>query len=683
MPVTVTVRVPVPMYASIGTQMPVGPDWSYEQKYDGMRVVALASAKAARLVTRNGREKSAQFPEIASALRAMSRRARRTLIVDGEIVALKRGRPAAFQALQPRMQLKDPDAIREQSESTPSALVMFDLLRDGRTDLTGRPWRERRQRLEQLPLGHDPRIRISESSSNGRRMLAAAKRRGWEGVIAKQANAPYLPGVRSGSWLKLKLQHRAEFVVGGYTEPRRSREALGALLLGYFDESARFCYVGHMGGGFTRTSLHDMLERLKPLERRQPPFANPVKTNEPAHWVEPRVVVEVKFAEWTADGKLRQPIFLGVRDDKNARDVGRERESFQEWTQGIVDMAARPKSSRRSTKQRRGSTARRQVSVKAARNPILRQLEDIEKAGGDGAIDFGRGKTLRVTSLGKLYFPETGVTKGELMRYYASIASVILPAIKDRPLVLKRYPDGIDGPSFFQQNAGEVPEHVRTARVVTEAGTSATRIIGGDLLTLLYTVQIGTIAVHAWQTRVGHLKHADTSTVDLDPGDDVPFRDVVALAARIRKLLTVHKLEAGLKTSGSSGLHIVLPLPPRTPFSDAGTIAATIAQRIVESNPDRATLERGIRDRPAGTIYVDAQQNAEGKSVVAAYSVRARSEATVSAPIAWTELRAGLTLERFTLETMPMRLRRVGDLWSAAIKRRNSRRALDGLLGGL
>jgi bifunctional non-homologous end joining protein LigD len=346
-------------------------------------------------------------------------------------------------------------------------------------------------------------------------------------------------------------------------------------------------------------------------------------------------------------------------------------------------MVVRAKGSPRSASKRRRGAAGRRTPLASSANSIVRQLDAIRSGGGDGALDFGRGRTLRVSSLDKVYFREAGITKGELMRYYAAIAPAILPVIRDRPLILKRYPSGVDGPSFFQQNAGDVPEHVRTARVSTGSGGSAVRIIGGDLLTLLYTVQIGTIAVHTWQARLGHLEFADTSTIDLDPGEGVAFREVVALAARIGKVLREHKLEAGIKTSGSSGLHIVLPLPPRTSFAESSGIASLIARRIVESNPTRATLERTVKDRPSGTIYVDAQQNAEGKSVVAAYSVRARPKATVSAPIAWTELRAGLRLEQFTLETTPVRLRRTGEMWSVAMKRRNSRRALDALLGGL
>jgi bifunctional non-homologous end joining protein LigD len=324
---------------------------------------------------------------------------------------------------------------------------------------------------------------------------------------------------------------------------------------------------------------------------------------------------------------------------------------------------------------------RRRPNVPGLAGAIIRQLDDIQASGGDGALEFGRGKSLHVSSLDKLYFPDDGITKGDVMRYYAGVSPMLLPIIKDRPLVLKRFPDGIDGQSFFQQNAGaHVPKGVRVARLATAEGDRAARIIGGDLLTLLYTVQIGTIAVHAWQARLETHDSADSATIDLDPGRGVPFSSVVTLAKQIKVELDKVELQSAIKTSGSRGLHIALPLPPKTAFEDATRVAELIAERVVEEHPDRATTERSIKARPAGTIYVDAQQNAEGKSVVAAYSVRERSGAPVSAPLDWRELRATLRLEAFTVETMPARLRRVGDLWGAAMKRRNSQRAIDRVL---
>ncbi len=313
---------------------------------------------------------------------------------------------------------------------------------------------------------------------------------------------------------------------------------------------------------------------------------------------------------------------------------------------------------------------------------VVRQLRAIEKKGGDGDVELARGKQLHVSSLDKVYFPKAGYTKGDVMRYYATVAPALLPIIKDRPLVLKRYPEGIGGFSFFQQNAGEhLPAGVRTATVGTGRGR-AERLVGGDLATLLYTVQIGTIAVHPWQSRTRTHQYADTTTIDLDPGDDVKFSAVVTLAKLIKAELDKLALKAAIKTSGSSGLHIVLPLPPKTAYEDAAALAELIAARVEEEHPDRATTERSIKARPAGTIYVDAQQNAEGKSVVAAYSVRERPMGTVSAPLDWRELRATLRLEAFTMETMPGRLRKVGDLWGAAMARRNTRRAIERALNG-
>ena len=332
------------MYATLGHAIPRGGGWTYEPKYDGMRVVADISARRVRLVTRNGKEKQPQFPEVVAALRSLGSRIGHRVVLDGEIVARRRrsraGAPAAseFQPLQARMHLKDTREIARLSVEAPATLVVFDALRDGRATLTSWPWRERRARLESLfaDAPDEPTLRIGETSARGATMLARARRAGWEGIIAKRTEARYQPGARSDDWLKLKLQFRAEFVVGGFTEPRNSRPYLGALLLGAHDVSGRLVYVGHMGGGFDREGLRTMRDRLDKIERKASPFAVAPRTNEPAHWVAPKVVVEVKFAEWTSDGRLRQPIYLGVRDDKAARDVTIEGVSMQRWGTGEI-----------------------------------------------------------------------------------------------------------------------------------------------------------------------------------------------------------------------------------------------------------------------------------------------------------------------------------------------------------
>jgi bifunctional non-homologous end joining protein LigD len=322
------------MYATIGTEVPAGTGWSFEPKYDGMRALAFVTPTRIRLMTRNGKDKAKQFPEVTTALGKLARRLGRRCILDGEVVALERNRPGHFQALQGRFHLKKGTDIEVARQDAPAAIVFFDLLADDDEILLNEPFTTRRDRLERVLNRPPDGIRISESSPNGARMLERARKGGWEGVIAKRDAAPYVPGARSRDWLKLKLQHRAEFVVGGYTEPRRTRLYLGAILLGYFDRKGQLQYVGHTGGGFNRESLKDMYERLNRLEQRASPFANMPRTNEPAHWVRPKIVVEVKFAEWTSDARLRQPIFLGIRDDKDARDVHLERESIQRLARG-------------------------------------------------------------------------------------------------------------------------------------------------------------------------------------------------------------------------------------------------------------------------------------------------------------------------------------------------------------
>src|ERR1051325_1841121 len=318
-----------PMLASVGSTVPSGKDWIFEPKYDGIRIIGYAVSGLAALYSRNALDKTQQFPEIAEALSALAKKRRRPLVVDGEVVALHGGRPARFQELQGRMHVTDMGAIAGHREASPAALMVFDLLMDGDEPLVNEPWTARRARLEAAMDGAAGGLRLSPYRRDGDKMLAEARAKGWEGIMAKLASAPYRPGERSRDWLKLKIEQRQEFVVGGYTEPRRSRQFLGAILLGYYPslrsgQAQKLIYAGHTGGGFSGASLTDMYQRLRPLETDECPFEARPKTNETAHWVKPRVVVEVKFNEWTADGKLRQPIFVGVRDDKPAKSVVRE-----------------------------------------------------------------------------------------------------------------------------------------------------------------------------------------------------------------------------------------------------------------------------------------------------------------------------------------------------------------------
>ncbi len=682
-----------PMLATLADSVPKGEGWTFEPKYDGIRVLAYVTPAAARehavmLVTRNLKDKSKQFPEVVEALGRLAAQVRHPIVLDGEIVAVDDdGTPVRFQALQSRMHVTKRDEIAGHATDTPSSFYAFDLLLDGDNVLVQEPWSTRRARLEKVLRNRTtPRLRLTESIPNdGERMIAQAREHGWEGIIAKRMTARYEPGVRSRSWLKLKVEWRQEFVVGGWTEPRNSRQHLGALLLGYYDGD-RFVYVGHTGGGMDGESLRDMAERLTPLERPTSPFDERVKTNERAHWVEPEVVVEVKFSQWTDDGKLRHPIFLGVRDDKDPRDVRLEARSVQGEadyrlrtadTHLQSDSGPQPKAARR-----RGSAVRptrvRRVPAQSAET-VVEQFEQIE---GDGVLTID-GASLEVSNLKKVFFPEDGYTKGDLMRYYARMAPFVLPVMADRPLVLKRYPNGIHGKAFYQQRApDDAPNGVRVETIRNDDGEEQARIIGGDLLTLLWTVQLGAISVDPWLSRVQSCDDADFAIIDLDPGPDASFRRVVDVARWTKEELDELGLRAAVKTSGATGMHVCLPLPAGSSYETAQTLAQLVASRVAARHPDEATLERSVKARPADAVYVDYLQNIRGKTVAGAYALRARRGAAVSTPLEWAELTGQLDPLGFTIDSIPERVARIGDLWALATRQPNTLATLQRIAEG-
>jgi bifunctional non-homologous end joining protein LigD len=673
-----------PMYCSIGTEIP-GDGWTFEPKYDGIRVLTFATATEVKLITRNGKNKAQQFPEIVASLKKLVVQTKRSLVLDGEIVALIDGEPGRFQELQSRMHVKESHMIQRNTSSRPAALILFDILVDGEDVLLRDPWTERRARLEKrIGKRVTSQLRITESiEGNGKKMLAKARREGWEGIIAKRMDSRYEPGNRSRNWLKLKIEFREEFVVGGYTEPRNTREHIGAVLLGYFDKG-RFIYVGHTGGGFTRKSLEDMYGLLKPIERKTSPFEETPKTNEKAHWVKPQIVVEVKFSEWTADRRLRQPIFLGVRDDKNAKDVEIEPPSVQKKVTANGKVAKRGERSIIPARQKNVAripaatrTARKSAGSRVDAESLTGQLTAIEARRGAGTLDFGRGKTLKISNLDKVFFPKGKYTKGDVMRFYVRIADFILPTMQDRPLVLKRFPNGIDGESFYQQKASDTtPPEVRVEEITTDGGDKQPRIIGGDLLTLLYTIQLGAISVDPWHSRVQTLEYADYTIIDLDPGARANFGRVMQVARWAKEVIDSFGLNAGIKTSGSTGLHVYLPLPPKTPNEAATLVAQMIATKVADAHPKEATIERFVKARGAATVYVDYLQNIQGKTVAGPYSVRAKPGATVSTPLRWTELTEELDPRDFTLGNAADRFEKTGDIWSEAMRKKNSLRAL-------
>ncbi len=643
----------LPMLASSGGGQPGGDGWTYEPKYDGIRVLAFAGRDTVALVTRNGNDKARQFPEVVSALRELRGELGREIVLDGELVGVRGGEVMRFESLQGRMHLSGERDIHTASDAQQAALVAFDILLDGTRALLRESWSERREALEGVLDGVDSGlIRLGESSEDADAMMARARAGGWEGLVAKRTDSTYTPGKRAKEWVKLKLENRQEFVVGGWTEPRNSRQHVGALLLGYYDADGRFIYAGHTGTGFDRKTLAEAIRRLKPLERKTAPFSETPATNEKAHWTTPRVVVEVRFNEWTSKGILRQPVFLGFRDDKDARSVVREPDATSAAAGlGGGEVAPGPRQSN---------------------NAVVERLLTAERSGGDGTVSLGRGEQLAFSNLGKVYFParRDPLTKGDLARYYAETARFILPWMKDRPLVLRRFPGGIEGQAFYQQTPdADVPAGVRVETIVEPDGDHKRRLVGGDLATLLYTVQLGAISYDPWHSRVQSLELADYTILDLDPGEGTSFRTVVEVAKLVKEELDRHGLHGALKTSGSTGLHVYLPLPPRTALETATLLAQFIATRVAARAPKVATVERMVKRRPRGTVYVDYLQNILGKTVAGVYAVRARPGATVSTPLAWDELDDSLDPRAFTIRTVPERLAERGDLWGPAMKR--------------
>jgi bifunctional non-homologous end joining protein LigD len=659
-----------PMLARSSQEVPKGDDWTFEPKWDGIRVLVFAAADGAALITRNGNDKRAQFPEVADALTALARELETPFIADGELVARRDGQIVRFESLQARMHLTARSRIARLAEQEPAALVLFDLLMRGDEALLQKPWKERRNALEAL-LGDNQNdtIRLGETSADSEAIVRQARAAGWEGVIAKRTEAPYQPGTRSRDWLKLKLENRQEFVVGGWTEPRNTREYLGALLLGYYDAAQRLVYAGHTGTGFSREALRDLYRRLSRLERKTCPFENPPKTNEKAHWTTPKMVVEVRFNEWTSKGLLRQPVFVGVREDKNPREVVREPAGLAEEDAGEPETAGEEPQKSATTRPAVRATGTSELPS----NDLVNQLQRVEAEGGNGSIRTGRGRQLEVTNLRKLFFPARKLSKGDLLRYYATLAEHILPQMRDRPLVLKRYPDGVRGKAFYQQSPPEsVPDGVRVEVLEDEKGDEQRRFVGGDLTTLLYTIQLGAISYDPWHSRVGQLQSADYSILDLDPGPGASFRTVIEVARQVKQELDRVGFQAALKTSGASGLHVYLPLPAGTPLDAARLAAEIIATRVASRHPRIATVERMTRRRPRRTVYVDYLQNILGKTVAGAYAVRAQPAATVSTPLHWEELTDDLDLKAFDLLTVPQRIAQIGDIWGPAMRHRNS-----------
>lgn len=635
------------MLASLDPPPVVQPGMVYEPKYDGIRALidlrpATADAPVhVEMYSRNGHAKSHQFPAIVAALKKLAPKLDGPLLLDGEIVATDtKGRPLAFGRLQGRIHLTTATDIARAEKAQPAALIAFDILRDDDRDVRGLSMAARRLRLQDaLPVktGGSALVRLSEIvADDGREMLARAEREGWEGLIGKDGGSVYHSGRRSPSWRKLKLLKRDTFVVGGWTNPQNTRQHFGSLVLG-LPEAGRLRWVGNVGTGFDGAELTRVTARLEALATKACPFVNPPRAIAKAHWVKPRMSVEVQFTEMTEDGMVRHPVYLGERDDVRV-------------------------SSSRSARPESGSDD--------PLTTLIGRLHSLEEARKDGAITLPNGDTLRVTNLHKVFWPTLGLTKGDLLRYYAEVSPFALPVIEDRPMIMRRFPDGIEQHAFYQQQHPEaVPKGVRREILdedvdpIDPSEGSRERLIGGSLTTLLYMAQLASISLDPWFSRVSHPLHQDFAAIDLDPGDGVSFARVLDVARWVKEELDRLKIPAVAKTSGSSGMHIYIKLPPDTTYETGQLLCHLVATMVSSKHPRVATIERMVKKRPKGTVYVDYLQNILGKSLAAAYAVRASDYAGVSTPLTWNEVAEGVDPRDFTLRSAPARFREVGDLW--------------------
>jgi bifunctional non-homologous end joining protein LigD len=567
-------------------------------------------------------------------------------VLDGEVVALdEAGRPC-FQRLQSRARLSRPLDIRHAAVNVPVTYYAFDLLGFEDFDLRPLPLTARKAMLRRVlpPVGA---LRYLEHvDREGEALYEEAERLGLEGVVAKKAGSPYRAG-RSPAWLKIRSRKTGDFVVVGFTAPKGSRGGFGALhLADYVD--GELVYAGRAGSGFTEKQLAEVSATLQQRRRPDPPCSGPVPTGKGTTWVEPVLVCEVEYTEWTEEGVLRQPVFLRFREDKRPEECGRER------GEGGGAEAARGRPAGEgvilSEAKERPGDASEPRSVTRTTDAIPRSAPDDR-----GQLPF------ELTNLKKLFWPDDGYTKGDLIEYYRAIAPWLLVYLRNRPVVLTRYPDGIGGKSFFQKDApGFAPEWIRTERMWSEdTQREIDYFVCDDEASLLYIINLGSIPLHLWASRAPTLERPDWCVLDLDP-KGAPFDHVVQVALEARKLCDRIGLPVLVKTSGSTGLHLMVPLGRQCTHEQSRSLGELLARCMVERLPTIATITRQVSQRE-GRVYVDYLQNGSGKLIVAPFSARPLPGAPVSAPLRWREVNRKLDIRRHTIKTVPERMRKLGE----------------------
>jgi bifunctional non-homologous end joining protein LigD len=625
-----------PQLATVSANAPEGEEWLHEIKYDGYRLLARIERGKVRLITRGGLDWTAKFTALA---RSLGELPAASALIDGELVRLEPDGTTSFSGLQ--------DAISSGQTDTLNFFV-FDLLyRDG-WDLTGAALADRKAALaEMLPPQAQGMLRYSDHQiGQGPAFLRQACTFALEGIVSKRRNDPYRPG-RSRSWLKTKCRNREEFVIIGYTDPEGSREGFGALLVGYHNPQGRLRYAGRVGTGFTSERLVQLHRRLAGLARATAPVALPKGVSRKGvHWIEPRLVVEVEFADWTADAILRQASFQGLREDKEPSEV-----VYDPKSRGQVI----PEASPQQAATRRKPAAAKPATAKKFGPPEPRRARD-------GSVDF---EGVRLTHPDRILYPGTTLTKLDVARYYAAINDWILPHLSRRLLTLVRSP-AAGMKTFYQKHIGdEAPQTIKRFNIDGAEEPEIYPYIE-DLPGLVGLVQMGVLEIHPWGSRVERLETPDRITIDLDPDEGLPWSRVTEAAIDVREALLGIGLESFAKTTGGKGLHVVVPLAPKLDWDQAKAFAKWIADSFVAQRPQNFTANMAKRARH-GRIYIDYLRNGRGATAVGAYIPRARPGAPVSTPLSWDEVEKGVKPDEFTVATVPTRLAALGSDPSAEI----------------
>lgn len=605
-----------PQLAILVNAPPAGDQWIHEIKFDGYRIGCLIHGGCATLITRNGNDWSAAFPQIASA--ALDLPARDALI-DGEVVVVLPDGRTSFQALQ--------NASSRMGSRDTLVYFAFDLLRLDGERLDRLPLEERKARLRALVGNRKTgRIRYADHvGGQGQAFFEQACRAGLEGIVSKRRDLPYTTG-RHGGWLKIKCTQRQELVIGGFTDPEGTRAGIGALLVGYY-EGDRFVFAGKVGTGFSHQGALELRQRLEAIEQRTSPFDPPTGLTSPpkaghyvpvrrAHWVKPALVAEVTFTEWTADGKIRHPSFQGLRADKKPREVVREK----------------PGTSPRGT--------RHTSADKSDSRPVV----------------VGVG----ISHADRVVYPSPRLTKLDVARYYESLQDWVVPHVAGRPLTLVRCPEGLKGECFFMKHSlAWAPAALRRVRI-QEKKKVGEYLIADDIAGVVSLAQMGVLEIHTWNSTFDEVERPDRIVIDLDPGDEVEWPQVIAAARLVRAMLEALDLESWVKTTGGRGLHVVAPLRPHADWSECLAFSRGLSEALERKSPDRYTTEFAKAGR-AKKILIDYLRNNRTNTSIAAYSTRARSGAPVSVPLRWEELRASREPGLFTMMTVPARLERLAE----------------------